>query len=128
MPGVAFSDGLSGVVIGNATCFPVSIARGATCDPELEERIGDAIGRELCASGAPLYGGVRVNLLRHPAWGRAQETYGEDPHHVGEMGAALTKGVQRHAMATVKHLAVNSMENARLRVDVEVGDVALHEV
>jgi beta-glucosidase len=128
MPGIAFSDGPRGVVIGNATCFPVSMARGATWDPELEERVGDAIGRELRASGATLYGGVCVNLLRHPAWGRAQETYGEDPHHVGEMGAALTRGIQRHAMATVKHFAVNSMENARFRVDVEVDDVALHEV
>ena len=27
-------------------------------------------------------------LLRHPAWRRAQETYGEDPHHLGEVGAA----------------------------------------
>lgn len=128
MPGIAFSDGPRGVVVGNATCFPVSMARGATWDPELEERIGDAIGRELRASGANLYGGVCVNLLRHPAWGRAQETYGEDPFHVGELGAALTRGVQRHAMATVKHFAVNSMENARFRVDVEVDDVALHEV
>ena len=128
MPGIAFSDGPRGVVIGNATCFPVTMARGATWDPELEARIGDAIGRELRASGATLYGGVCVNLLRHPAWGRAQETYGEDPHHVGEMGAALTRGIQRHAMATVKHFAVNSMENARFRVDVEIDDVALHEV
>ncbi len=128
MPGIAFSDGPRGVVIGNATCFPVSMARGATWDPDLEERLGDVIGRELRASGATLYGGVCVNLLRHPAWGRAQETYGEDPHHVGEMGAALTRGIQRHAMATVKHFAANSMENARFRVDVEVDDVALHEV
>ncbi|MBU6202358.1 MAG: glycoside hydrolase family 3 C-terminal domain-containing protein, partial [Acidobacteria bacterium] len=120
--------GPRGVVIGNATCFPVSMARGATWDPDLEERVGDAIGRELRASGATLYGGVCVNLLRHPAWGRAQETYGEDPHHVGELGAALVRGVQRHAMATVKHFAVNSMENARFRVDVRVDDVALHEV
>lgn len=128
LPGIAFSDGPRGVVIGNATCFPVSMARGATWDPDLEERVGDAIGRELRASGATLYGGVCVNLLRHPAWGRAQETYGEDPHHVGELGAALVRGVQRHAMATVKHFAVNSMENARFRVDVLVDDVALHEV
>ena len=128
MPGIAFSDGPRGVVIGNATCFPVSIGRGATWDPDLEERIGDVIGRELRASGATLYGGVCVNLLRHPAWGRAQETYGEDPFHVGEMGAALTRGIQRHAMATVKHFAANSMENARFRVDVEVDDEALHEV
>ncbi len=68
-PGVSFSDGPRGVVIGNATCFPVSMARGATWDPELEERIGDVIGRELRASGATLTGAVCVNLLRHPAWG-----------------------------------------------------------
>ena len=104
------------------------MARGATWDTDLEERIGDAIGRELRAVGASLYGGVCVNVLRHPAWGRAQETYGEDPLHVGELGAALTRGVQRHAMACVKHLACNSMENARFVVDVTVDDVSLHEV
>ena len=103
IPGFAFSDGPRGVVVGNATAFPVTMARGATWDLDLETRIGDAIGRELRAVGADLYGGVCVNALRHPAWGRAQETYGEDPHHLGEMGAALTRGVQRHVMATVKH-------------------------
>ncbi|MGQ0830710.1 MAG: beta-glucosidase family protein [Microthrixaceae bacterium] len=128
IPGLAFSDGPRGVVIGPATCFPVSMARGATWDVDLEERIGEAIGLELRAVGADLYGGVCVNVLRHPAWGRAQETYGEDPHHVGEMGAALTRGVQRHAMATVKHFACNSMENARFKVDVQVDDQTLHEV
>lgn len=128
LPGIRFSDGPRGVVIRNATCFPVSMARGATWDPQLEERVGDAIGRELRAAGANLTGAVCVNLLRHPAWGRAQETYGEDPHHVGELGAALTRGLQRHVMANVKHFACNSMENARFSVDIEVDDVALHEV
>ena len=128
LPGFAFSDGPRGVVVDQATCFPVSMARGATWDVELEERIGDAIGLELRAVGADLYGGVCVNVLRHPAWGRAQETYGEDPFHVGEMGAALTRGVQRHAMACVKHFACNSMENARFTVDITVDEAALHEV
>lgn len=127
-PGFRFADGPRGVVVDQATCFPVSMARGATWDPALEERIGEAIGRELRAVGADLYGGVCVNVLRHPAWGRAQETYGEDPFHVGEMGAALTRGVQRHAMACVKHLACNSMEEARFQVDVTVNDEALHDV
>ena len=128
IPGFHFSDGPRGVVIGPATCFPVSMARGATWDLDLEERIGEAIGRELRAVGADLYGGVCVNVLRHPAWGRAQETYGEDPFHIGELGAALTRGVQRHAMACVKHFALNSMENARFSVDVTVDEQALHEV
>jgi len=128
LPGVAFSDGPRGVVVDRATCFPVTMARGATWDVDLEERIGEAIGTELRAVGADLYGGVCVNILRHPAWGRAQETYGEDPHHVGEMGAALTRGVQRHAMACVKHFACNSMENARFTVDITVDEAALHDV
>jgi beta-glucosidase len=104
------------------------MARGATWDPDLEERVGEAIGRELSAAGADLTGAVCVNVLRHPAWGRAQETYGEDPFHVGELGAAFTRGVQRHVMACAKHFACNSMENARFTVDVQVDEVALHEV
>lgn len=128
LPGLRFADGPRGAVVGNATAFPVSMARGATWDPELEERIGEVIGTELRAIGANLTGAVCVNLLRHPAWGRAQETYGEDPHHVGELGAALTRGLQRHVLASVKHFACNSMENARFSVDIEVDDVALHEI
>jgi beta-glucosidase len=128
VPGIAFSDGPRGVVVGQATAFPVSMARGATFDPALEERIGDAIGRELRAVGANFYGGVCVNLLRHPGWGRAQETYGEDPFHVGEMGAALARGAQRHVLACVKHFACNSIENARFKVDVRADERALHEV
>ncbi|MFN8035422.1 MAG: glycoside hydrolase family 3 N-terminal domain-containing protein [Acidimicrobiia bacterium] len=128
IPGIHFSDGPRGCVIGNATCFPVSTARGATWDPELEERVGEVVGRELRAAGADLTGAVCVNVLRHPAWGRAQETYGEDPHHVGELGAGFTRGLQRHVLACVKHFACNSMENARFSVDIEVDEVALHEV
>lgn len=128
LPGVAFADGPRGAVIGNATCFPVAMARGATWDVALEERVGEAIGQELRAQGATLTGAVCVNLLRHPAWGRAQETYGEDPFHVGVMGAAVTRGLQRHVMACVKHFACNSIENARFTVDIEIDEAALHEV
>ncbi|MCU0577332.1 MAG: glycoside hydrolase family 3 C-terminal domain-containing protein [Desulfobacterota bacterium] len=128
IPGIRFSDGPRGVVMYHSTCFPVSMGRGATWDAALEERIGDAIGVEARSQGANFYGGVCINLLRHPAWGRAQETYGEDPHHLGEMGAALVRGVQRHIMACVKHYALNSMENARFSVDVQVNERALREV
>jgi beta-glucosidase len=127
-PGIRFCDGPRGVVVGATTCFPVAMARGATFDPALEERIGEAIGIEARVQGANLFGGVCVNLLRHPGWGRAQETYGEDPHHVGEMGAALTRGVQRHVMACVKHFACNSIENARFKVDVTVAPEVLDDV
>lgn len=128
IPGVRFTDGPRGIVMGDSTAFPVSMARGASWDVTLERRIGDAIGLEAKAQGANYFAGVCVNLPRHPAWGRIQETYGEDPLLLGEFGLALTEGVQNHVMACVKHFALNSMENARFRVDVQVDEDVLHEV
>lgn len=129
LPPLYFTDGPRGVAAGNATCFPVSMARGATFDPDLERRIGEVMGIETRAQGRTLTGAVCVNLLRHPAWGRAQETYGEDPFHVGVMGSALSEGIQSHnVVASVKHFAVNSIENARFKVDVIVDERTLREV
>jgi len=128
VPAKKFTDGPRGVTVGRATCFPVSMARGAAWDTELEERVGEAMGREARAQGANFFGGVCVNLLRHPGWGRAQETFGEDPHHVGAMGAAMVRGLQRHVMACVKHFACNSIEESRFFVDVRVDERTLHEV
>ena len=129
VPALWFTDGPRGVARGQSTCFPCSMARGASFDPDLETRIGQVMGKEARAQGCNLSGAVCFNLLRHPSWGRAQETYGEDPHHLGEMGAALALGIQKHnVIATVKHFALNSMENARFYVDVQIDERALHEV
>ncbi len=124
-----FTDGPRGVARGSSTCFPCSMARGASFDVDLERRIGEAMGIEIRAQDCSLSGAVCINLLRHPAWGRAQETYGEDQFHLGAMGAALGTGIQAHnVIATIKHFAVNSMENARFTVDVRVDERTLHEV
>ncbi|WP_375388903.1 beta-glucosidase [uncultured Amnibacterium sp.] len=128
IPGIRFSDGARGVVIGASTAFPVTMARAATWDPDLEEEVGRAIGLETLARGANYSASVCVNLLRHPAWGRAQECYGEDPVLTGRMGSAMTRGVREHVMACVKHFALNSMEDERFEVDVAVDEHALHEV
>lgn len=129
VPALYFTDGPRGVARGNSTCFPCSMARGAAFDVDLERRIGEIMGVEARAQNCTLSGAVCMNLLRHPAWGRAQETYGEDPHHLGEMGAALAQGIQTHnVVATVKHFALNSMENARFKVDVIADERTLHEV
>jgi beta-glucosidase len=128
IPALCFSDGPRGVIMNHSTCFPVTMARGASWDTALEERIGDAMGVEARSQGANIMASVCINLLRHPAWGRAQETYGEDPWHLGEMGAALVRGLQRHIMACVKHFAANSIENSRFRVDVHIDERTLREI
>ena len=129
LPPFLFTDGPRGVIITGSTCFPVSMARGASWDVSLEERVGDVIGKECRAHGANLFGGVCINLLRHPGWGRAQETYGEESFHIGEFGAALVRGVQKHnVMATAKHYAANSIEYSRFKVDVQISERTLREV
>lgn len=126
---IAFTDGPRGVVIKGSTCFPVSMARGASFDRDLERRVGEVIGKEARAQGANYVACVCINLLRHPAWGRSQETYGEDPFHVGEMGKGLTEGVQEHnVMACVKHYAVNNIENSRFSVNVKADERTMREV
>jgi beta-glucosidase len=129
IPPFLFTDGPKGVSMPGSTCFPVPMARGATWDTLLEERLGEVIGKEARAHGANLFGGVCINLLRHPAWGRAQETFGEDPFHIGEFGAAVIRGVQKHnVMATAKHYAANSIEYSRFKVNIKISERTLREV
>ncbi|CAF3856445.1 unnamed protein product [Rotaria sordida] len=128
IPGILFTDGPRGITLGNSTAFPCSAARAATFDPALEEQIGIAIGKEARAQGANLYAGVCINLARHPGWGRAQESYGEDPIVLGSMGTSLARGAQEQVMVCVKHYALNSMENMRFTVNVKVDEKTLHEV
>lgn len=129
IPPVLFTDGPRGIVMGKCTCFPVSMLRGATFDDELEYEIGKVMAKEASAFGANLFAGVCINLLRHPKWGRAQETYGEDPFLLGKMGVALTKAMQENGIISCpKHYALNSIEDLRFSVDAKVDERTLHEV
>jgi beta-glucosidase len=98
IPPIAFTDGPRGVIVGRSTSFPVAIARAATWDLDLQRRVGDAIGKEARAQGANYWGGLCLNIVRHPSMGRAQEVYGEDPWLTGEMGVAILGAVQRHSV------------------------------
>lgn len=138
IPRFAFSDGPRGVksnkerTMGDkkgVTSFPISMSRGASFDTEMESRIYEVIAKEMRASGVNYTGTPTVNLLRHPAWGRAQEVYSEDPWLMGELGLEATKSLQKHnVMSTVKHFALNSIENSRFIVDVVVDERTLREV
>jgi len=129
VPPVLFTDGPRGVVMLNSTCFPSAVARASTFDTDVEYRVGKVIADEAIAQGANLFAGVCINAARNPRWGRTQESYGEDPFLLGEMGKALTVAVQEEGMiACVKHFALNSMEDLRFYIDVHIDDRALHEV
>jgi beta-glucosidase len=131
IPGLRMIDGPRGAskIAGNATAFPVAVARGATFDPEIERAVGATIAREVRGVGSNVLLAPTVNVLRHPRWGRAQETYGADPLHIGIFGAAFIEGAQAEGMiTTVKHYAVNSIEDTRLSGDVTIEPRALREI
>ena len=113
----------------SVTTFPVGMARGASWDIDLEERINEVIAIEMRANKVNYAATPCINLLRHPGWGRAQETYGEDPWHLGEFGVAAVKGIEKHnVMACPKHFALNSIENSRFIIDVDLDERTLREV
>jgi len=129
IPPFEMSDGPRGVGIRDgATAFPVAIARGASWDPDLERRVGEAIGSELRAIGGNVLLGPTMNNLRHPSWGRSQETYGEDVHLLSRMGVAAVQGLQKYVLANPKHFAANSIENTRFQVDVTIDERTLREI
>lgn len=111
-----------------ATLFPVSAARGASFDLDLEYRIGEAIGDETVASENSVLLAPCMNILRHPYWGRAQETYGEDVFHLGRMSSALTAGLQTHVAACAKHFAANNIESERAANNAVLDEQTLREI
>ncbi|XP_028791048.1 uncharacterized protein LOC114746938 [Neltuma alba] len=69
----------------NATIFPHNIALGATRDPDLVRRIGDATALEVRATGVNYAFAPCIAVCRDPRWGRCYESYGEDPEIVKNM-------------------------------------------
>ncbi len=111
-----------------ATCFPTASAAACSFDPELIERMGEALGEECRANGIAVLLGPGVNMKRDPRCGRNFEYYSEDPVLAGKLAAAFIRGVQGRGVGTsLKHLACNNQEKLRMTSDSQVDDRALHE-
>ena len=112
IPHMQAGECLHGVVAGETTTFPQAIAMGSTWDPALIERMGAVVAKEARAVGIHHCYSPMLGLARDPRWGRADESYGEDPYLVGQIGVGYIKGLQGtgknrfgkdHIMATAKH-------------------------
>ncbi|XP_060076253.1 uncharacterized protein LOC132555888 [Ylistrum balloti] len=112
---------------GNATSFPQSIGLAASFNPDLVYEVAEATAIEVRAkynnfrknndytdhTGLSCFSPV-INIMRHPLWGRNQETYGEDPYLSGLLAQAFVYGLQgqhskyRRANVVCKHFAAYS--------------------
>ncbi|HEY4212018.1 MAG TPA: glycoside hydrolase family 3 N-terminal domain-containing protein [Steroidobacteraceae bacterium] len=116
IPALFHEEGLHGYAARGATHFPEALALASTWDPDLLTRVFTVVAREIRSRGVQLVLAPVVDVSRDPRWGRIDETYGEDPYLVGELGVGAVKGFQGsstplesglptgHVFATLKHM------------------------
>ena len=108
IPVLQHGEALHGAQWGNATCFPQSIAMGATFDEDLYSRVGQVVAQELRAVGVRQVYAPVINITRDQRWGRGQESYGEDVLLNSRMGVAYVKALEEGGVvATPKHFVDN---------------------
>ncbi len=116
IPAINLEDGPAGVADGmtGVTQLPAPVAAAASWDVGLMGRYGATIGAQERGKGAVVALAPTINIVRDPRWGRAFETFGEDPYLTASMAVADITGIQRqNVLAQVKHVAVYNQETFR---------------
>ncbi len=112
IPLLMHDEALHGYVAREATSFPQAIALASTWDPPLVEKVFAVAAKEMRARGSNIALAPVVDVARDARWGRIEETFGEDPHLVGEIGLAAIRGFQGRTLplgrdkvfVTLKHM------------------------
>jgi beta-glucosidase len=94
VPAIIHEESCAGYLGRDATCLPQAIGLAASFDPALIEEIGRVIRLQMRSVGARQTLAPVLDVVRDPRWGRTEETFGEDPYLVSQMGIAYVRGVQ----------------------------------
>lgn len=127
IPADMTNEGIRGVEAYKATDFPHPIGLGSTWDRELLHQAGYIAGREGHLLGFTNVYGPVLDVMRDQRWGRCEESYGESPFLVGELGVQYCSGLQTNfqVAATAKHfLAYSNNKGGRegyARTDPQMG-------
>jgi len=99
----------------DATIFPHNIGLGATRNPALVQQVAEVTAQETKATGVNWAFAPCLCVSRDERWGRAYESFGEDPALVKAFAKANTVGLQGNdpadksgpdkVLATAKHWA-----------------------
>ncbi len=137
IPTLFHEEGLHGFQGKDATAFPQSIALAATFDTELAERVYSVTAREIRIRGVHHVLSPVVDVALDPRWGRIEETFGEDPYLVSQMGLASVIGFQGtedyladdKVLTTLKHMTGHGMPEAGMNVGpAAVSERMLYEI
>ena len=136
IPVIFHEECLHGHAAIGATSFPQPIALGGTFDPGLVESLYAMAAAETRVRGAHQALTPVVDVARDPRWGRVEETFGEDPFLVSQLGQAAVRGFQGDAtfrgkpklIATLKHFAAHGQpESGQNCAPVNVSERLLRE-
>lgn len=123
IPAITCAEGIQGIIQNGCTIYPVSLAQSSTFNPQLINRMGAAIAEEARAIGIRQILSPVFDIARELRWGRVEETYGEDPFLIAEMGIAYVKGVQSKGdiTCTPKHFIAHGTPSGGLNTAGVVG-------
>lgn len=130
IPAVVHEECLTGFTTYQATVYPSSLAWGATWDPELVHAMASTIGKDMAAVGVHQGLSPVLDVVRDYRWGRVEETMGEDPYLVSQLGTAYVRGLEENGIiATLKHFAgYAASKAARNHAPVSMGPRELADV
>lgn len=114
IPAVVHEECCSGYMARGATVFPQAIGVASSWQPELVQAMGDVIRQQMRSVGGHHALAPVLDVARDARWGRVEETFGEDPYLVAQMGMAYVRGIQgarlaEGVVATGKHFVGYSM-------------------
>ena len=137
IPVIFHEECLHGLAAVEGTSFPQPIALAGTFNPGLVEELYAMAAEEAATRGAHQALTPVVDVARDPRWGRVEETFGEDPYLVAQMGIASVRGFQgdstfsdrKHLIATLKHFAAHGQPESGMNcAPVNVSERELREV
>ena len=110
------------------------IGLASTWEPEFAKTMTSEIRKQMRAVGTHQGLSPILDIGRDPRWGRIEETFGEDPYLVSQMGVAYVQGLQGEnlqegVMATTKHFVGYSVTEGGLNwAPAHIGERELHEI
>jgi beta-glucosidase len=127
------NEGIYGACFPGAALFPAQIGVGSSWDKDLVSQIGSITAIQSRAVGFTNVYSPILDVARDPRWGRAVESYGEDPYFVSQMGLREVVAIQDHTVvSTPKHFAAYSIpiggRDGDTRTSPQISERDMHEL
>lgn len=137
IPVIFHEECLHGLAAKDSTSFSQPIGLAGTFNPDLIEELYAMTAEETRVRGGHQALTPVLDVARDARWGRVEETFGEDPYLITQMGLAAVRGFQgdatfhnrKNVLATLKHFAAHGDPESGMNcAPVNVSERVLREV